>query len=41
MYGSLVLGLASVYLGVKRGVDPATTKSIAMYKSEASKIFSS
>jgi glucose/mannose-6-phosphate isomerase len=41
MHGSLVLGLASVYLGVKRGADPVTTKSIAMYKSEASKIFSS
>ncbi len=39
MYGSLVAGLASVYLAERRGLDPAETKSIHVYKREAPSIF--
>ncbi|MGC8982995.1 MAG: bifunctional phosphoglucose/phosphomannose isomerase [Desulfurococcaceae archaeon] len=40
MYLSLVAGLASVMLAEMRGLDPAATKSIAMYKKKAAEIFS-
>lgn len=40
IYGSLVLGLSSVILANKRKIPPEETKSIAMYKKEADKIFS-
>jgi glucose/mannose-6-phosphate isomerase len=39
MYGSLVLGLTSVMLAELRGLNPAETKNITLYKQEASKIF--
>jgi glucose/mannose-6-phosphate isomerase len=32
LYGSLIAGIASVYIAQRRGLDPLTTKSIAMYK---------
>lgn len=40
MYGSLVLGLASVKLAEKRGLNPAETGSIVLYKKSVSNIFS-
>jgi len=32
LYGSLIAGIASVYVAQNRGLDPLITKSIAMYK---------
>lgn len=39
LYGSLVLGLASVKLARIRGVDPLVTENITLYKKDAPKIF--
>jgi len=39
MYGSLVLGLASVRLARMRGIDPLATESIHRYKSMVNEIF--
>lgn len=39
LYGSLVAGLSSVILAEKRGMPPAETKSITIYKKEAERIF--
>ncbi|MEM0045475.1 MAG: SIS domain-containing protein [Desulfurococcaceae archaeon] len=40
MYGSLILGLASVKLAERRLLDPAETKSILLYKRSVREIFS-
>lgn len=40
MYGSLVIGLTSVFLAELRGVDPVRTVSIERYKSVVNKIYS-
>jgi len=39
MYGSIVLGVASVKLAYLRGLDPLATKSIGLYKEFARKVF--
>lgn len=40
MYGSLVLGLASVELAERRGLNPVETESIVLYKKSVKEIFS-
>ncbi|MEM0489884.1 MAG: bifunctional phosphoglucose/phosphomannose isomerase [Ignisphaera sp.] len=38
LYGSLIAGIASVYLAQIRGLNPVETKSIAMYKSRVKEL---
>lgn len=40
MYGSLVLGLASIKLAERRKLDPAETENITLYKKSVNEIFS-
>ncbi len=39
LYGSLLLGFASVFLAIRRGVDPIVTMSIEKYKGVVKRIF--